>query len=73
MEHAIGEIVTLPDGRKAEVVESTKSKRYSTCHKCVWFTSYPICPAVTLGWKCSKLDRTDHKNIIYKEVTDEIQ
>ena len=72
-EHPIGKVIDLPDGRKAEVVESTKSKRYSTCYKCVWFTSNPICPSVSLGWRCSKLDRTDNKNIIYKEIKEEKQ
>lgn len=71
MEHKLGEIVTLPDGRKAEVVEATRSKRYSTCYKCIWFASNPICPSVSQKWKCSKQGRTDGKNIIYKEIKED--
>lgn len=71
MEHKIGDIITLPDGRKAEVVEATKSIRYGTCHKCMFHSSNPICPSVELGWDCSKLTRADRKNIIYNEIKEE--
>lgn len=67
MEHRIGEVVTLPDGKKAEVVEGY-------CRDCVfrktlwekgecWKTDY-------IG-ECGDWSRTDGKNIIYKEIKEE--
>ena len=58
MEHAIGSIITLPDGRKAEVVEGKCEDE--TCVlwdkiECVDKCCYPD-------------ERADHKYIIYKEV-----
>lgn len=63
MEHAIGEIVTLPDGRKAEVVE------VNNCHLCIFNDGELdcICRAHNIG-HCTNTFRTDHKNIIYKEI-----
>lgn len=58
MEHKIGEIVTLPDGRKAEVVEDNGKYR---CHRCYFCRS-------CYGRTCYHKERTDHKNIIYKEI-----
>lgn len=62
MEHKIGEIVTLPDGRKAEVVEEPVS---CSCEGCILKdeSCYP-----TITGMCNDYDRTDHKNIIYKEI-----
>lgn len=62
MEHKIGEIVTLPDGRKAKVVEDTTG---AGCTKC--FLDDKDCHQ----FKCRASERTDHKNIIYKEIKEE--
>lgn len=56
MEHRIGEVVTLPDGRKVEVVEGFG------CKKCVF------AKCICNDRFCSPTYRTDGKNIIYKEV-----
>lgn len=60
MEDAIGKIVTLPDGRKARVT------RHKGCDKCVYYkkTHNDYCYYVF----CMAEERTDHNNIIYKEV-----
>lgn len=63
MEHAIGEIVTLPDGRKAKVVED---KKLEQCRACI-FGNIDRCT----GRTCLGIFRTDHKNIIYKEIKEE--
>lgn len=69
MEHKIGEIVTLPDGRKAEVVES------KTCEECaVRIKGMIACIKWTERGKigaCSSVRRSDHKNIIYKEIKED--
>lgn len=62
-EHEIGEIITLPDGRKAEVVEEIE---LSSCLGCIYIDE--ACPAEYCCW-CGA--RTDQKNIIYKEVKEE--
>ena len=60
----IGEIVTLPDGRKAEVKEA-----YYGCRDCAF---YPSCDCYDFKTKentyCSCVVREDKKNIIYKEI-----
>lgn len=63
MEHKIGEIITLTDGRKAEVVDS------KNCHFCIFNGGEldNICYARNVG-SCTNIFRTDHKNVIYKEV-----
>lgn len=61
MEHKIGEIITLLDGRKAEVVESD----IATCDGCVYQETY--CLNLRLR-NCGRRLRTDHKNVIYKEI-----
>lgn len=71
MEHAIGSIITLPDGRKAEVVEFN----HPWCGECVYHVTprgclNPICSETNPTAACGALSRTDHKNIIYKEVKD---
>lgn len=68
MEHAIGTRITLKDGRKAEVVEGPKQG----CGECI-FRKIPKCPYVKGVWMCRGLldERTDGKNIIYKEVKEE--
>lgn len=63
MENKIGDIVTLPDGRKAEVVESDMA----TCDGCVYQETY--CLNLQLR-NCGRRLRTDKKNIIYKEIKD---
>lgn len=55
MEHAIGTHITL------EVVED------NSCEEC-FFVS--ICNEALLV-KCNKKNRTDHKDIIYKEIKEE--
>lgn len=62
MEHAIGEIVTLLDGRTIEAVEIPSELH--ECSKCAWSDKFR-CP------KCCSIDRKEHKNIIYKEVIKE--
>lgn len=60
MEHKIGEIVTLPDGRKAEVVESP-----CNCKDCIFKDErMDVCRK----YECIRNHRTDHKDIIYMEV-----
>lgn len=75
MEHAIGEIITLPDGRKVEVVEW--DGQGGRCDKCIFLVRNEYrygrnCSHPDTNWivYCSKLLRRDHKNIIYKEVKD---
>lgn len=65
MENKIGEIITLPDGRKAEVEESTFG-----CIGCCIFRpgSYDCIYWVRRGELGKCCLRTDHKNIIYKEI-----
>lgn len=62
MEHAIGSIVNLPDGRKAEVVESP-----CFCSGCVFL---PVTAEECFEYECLRKYRSDHKNIIYKEIKD---
>lgn len=71
MEHKIGEIVTLPDGRKAEVVEwDGHTKR---CDNCIFYKMWKApyreeCLNPDIYVKCCACERTDGKNIIYKEI-----
>lgn len=72
MEHKIGDIITLPDGRKAEVVEFD----HPYCGECVYHVtprgcSNPIRKENSPASACGALSRTDHKNIIYKEIKEE--
>ena len=67
MEHKIGEIITLPDGRKAEVVERMFGKY--NCDDCIFAGVNCInayCLGITKG--CDYMIRTDHKNIFYREI-----
>lgn len=59
MEHAIGEIITLPNGRKAKTIEG------KSCKKCI-FAKY-MCN----DKGCSSAYRADGKDIIYKEIKEE--
>lgn len=65
MEHAIGTRITLADGRVVEVVEG------KGCQGCIAnpFSYDTLC----LIKKCHSRNRTDHKNIIYKEVKEDKQ
>lgn len=66
MEHAIGTLITLPDGRKAEVVEVD-----FTCIGCILYSDK--CMNYKLNGiigECSP-KRSDHKHIIYKEIKEE--
>lgn len=60
MRHVIGEIITLPDGSEAEVVESDGS-----CAGCV-MVKFKLCPNVD----CMVAERIfiDRKSIIYKKI-----
>ena len=68
MEHAIGEIVPLPNGRKVEVVEGKSCEGCAVCMEgmiaCIKWTERG-----KIG-TCFSIRRTDHKNIIYKEIKD---
>lgn len=70
MEHKIGEIVTLPDGRKAEVVEARTAMEYYYCENCAYKGKGKSRCINELG-RCEGKDRADHKNIIYKEIVEE--
>lgn len=59
MEHAIGTRITL------EVVEDEKY----TCIGCFFYNQRNVCNE--LGVKCLDEERTDHKNIIYKEIKED--
>ena len=63
MEHAIGSVITLPDGRKAEVVES-----HGSCDGCAIVNSI-LCKNI----RCMAAERIfiDRKDIIYKEIKEE--
>ena len=64
MEHKIGEIITLPDGRKA-MVKAAKSHLLQ-CSDCVfWFEN--IC----MAFKCHKNEREDDTTIYYQEIKEE--
>lgn len=64
-EHKIGEVVTLPDGRKAEVVEVKKD----WCTGCLFNEAdEELDCSVFVGLSCTPIHRKDHKNIIYKEI-----
>lgn len=65
MEHKIGEIITLPDGRKAEVVEVV-----SGCRGCI-YNPVGECWLEPHYGECHYLTRTDHKDIIYKEIKED--
>lgn len=65
MEHAIGEIVTLPDGRKAKVVESDRS-----CNECM-MAEKRLCRYMNVRCKSSERYLIDRKNIIYKEIKED--
>ena len=68
MEHKIGDIVTLPNGRKAEVVEAPEiPARGCRCNGCIFGGDLEECEP----YECSYYDRTDHKNIIYKKIKEE--
>lgn len=65
MEHKIGEVITLPSGKKAEVVECNE---VLSCRYCIF------CPAPYFSCQnliCMQEKRSDHKNIIYKEIKEE--
>lgn len=64
MEHAIGSIVTLPDGRKAKVVEGEK------CKDCFL---HDLLVGDCHMMECRPNHRKDNKNIIYKEIKEEKQ
>lgn len=68
MEHKIETIVTLPSGRKAEVVEGF-------CQDCAVGKSGII---ACIKWRergligeCLEERRTDHKDVIYKEIKED--
>ena len=69
MEHAIGKIVTMPDGRKARVTQAPTHLLF--CSACVFWEEYlgkGGCPAT---FKCHKNEREDHTTIYYEEIKGE--
>lgn len=71
-EHKIGEIITLTDGRRLTVVEGSECSDCYFRNRIVSSDSgVPECKRLLrqeiLGW-CIDVVRTDHKNIIYKEI-----
>lgn len=69
MEHKIGEVVTLPDGRRAKVVEG------KTCAGCAVRMEGMI---ACIKWAergkigtCYSTGRTDHKDIVYREIKED--
>ena len=71
MERAVGTRITLPDGRKAEVVENNSG----ICIGCaLWDNIGMHCDFYAteqIGEECYNKLRTDHKNIIYKEIKED--
>ena len=63
IEHKIGEIITLDDGREVKVVEVDNS----SCRGCVFGGTDCNDANYALG-VCFWKDRTDRTNIIYKEI-----
>lgn len=67
MEHKIGEVITLPDGRKARV-KAAKSHllQCSDCGMWEYFldTQRDVCHM----YKCHKNEREDHTTIYYEEI-----
>lgn len=66
MEHSIGTKITLEDGRVVEVVEVSIGHG---CKGCALNAKYRC--VTPRRWICDDAMRTDHKNIIYKEVKEE--
>lgn len=65
MEHKIGEIVTMQDGRKARVEEGL-------CEHCAYHKfGYDFYCDIPRKYECMAIYRTDHKSIIYKEIKEE--
>ena len=70
MEHKIGERITLEDGRVVEVVKDNKPSYLLNfaCWECVFGKEGNRKYCVTIAGECSGVTRTDHKNVIYKEI-----
>lgn len=64
MEHKIGEIITLPDGRKAEVTAT--GSRLLKCSECVFWMEPPC-----IEFACYKEERSDKTAIYYKEIKED--
>lgn len=63
MEDEIGKIITLADGTKAIVEEADQMLPCSRC--ALWLTS--DCE----GRVCDRFARSDHKNILYRELEED--
>lgn len=63
MEDEIGKIVTLTDGTKAIVEEADQMLPCSRC--AFWLT------ADCEGRICDRIARSDHKNILYRELEED--
>lgn len=61
IEHKIGEIITLPDGTKAEV-KAAKSHLFQ-CSDCVLLGN-----SICYDLDCDETERDDHTTIHYKEI-----
>lgn len=67
-EHPIGKVIDLPNGIVVEVMENKEE----LCLGCIW--EEVECFGVLyrgIRGLCSKRNRTDHKNIIYREFKEE--
>lgn len=68
MEHKIGTRITFPNGDVVEVKEEPKG----VCTECIFYSLH--CSAFRyfgIIGECEGKSRKDHKNIIYKEITEE--
>lgn len=64
--YKVGEIVTFPDGDKAEIVDNTTG-RYRCRDCCVYGAAYNTLVCME-AYKCNPVFRTDDKRIIYKKL-----
>lgn len=68
MEHAIGSIITLPDGIKVEVVEVSRT---NGCRSCLFeHGKYNCCKSSMrdIAGPCIDMSRSDRKYIIYRKI-----
>ena len=70
IEHAIGSNITLPDGRKVDVVEDNKPSILlnCACWACAFGKEGNRKYCTDIAGECSGKTRTDRTDIIYKEV-----
>ncbi|MCQ2219837.1 MAG: hypothetical protein MJZ12_00505 [Prevotella sp.] len=66
MEHKIGEIVTMPDGRKARVTQAPT--HHLLCSACICWEDYLTNCRCPVDFRCHKNEREDHTTIYYEEI-----